>query len=575
MGLRTRCWRLAAAAMAATVVAAVVPIASAGATTPSPSVSTSGGTAVSNQTAVGLSFPDLLETNLLSDTSQATTLSVAGVLGKVTPIQLSSNGASNLNPLVNPMVAQLPGGSAGATEQLNLGATLDQSGLLVGGALPLNLLANLGPAKASLAATANMAGNLDLAGGLVSLDALSSTLAESATSLSTTVQRTLHIGRVTLVNLGDVLSMVSGGVGLDISVPQLSALMTSLGLTVPSAAGVSADLSALVNDLLGTINSLLNPVAIPSLSQSVQVMLSHLASGTLPSVATTALLPDVPDLLAQAKASLANLLDAVFATLGTTPLITVNNTDLSVTTTAAATTSASVASAVCSVGSIQVGASAPITLAANHQSMASLSNQVAAQLSGLPLGLGKLVQLTVCGHPISGPNVALTPLPTINGASGSVSASASVDALEATVHPAALAGVITDGADSLSGILGGAQLPALALPHLAAINAQLPNLELAMKNLGVSKTTSGLVSQGATISVGSVSASTLQQGSAALGSASVQSGQLPAASAASATPTGDLATTGNNAGPTEAAAAALVLLALAALTVRRRLRSNA
>lgn len=552
------------------------------------------GTTNSNQSVLSLQLGDLLGVNLLSDTGQAVTQNTTKALASIAGLQLTSKVIPALNVSVpsNPVVAQLPGGAAAASNQLSLGASLsgllkglpllaglgsviDQSGLVSGGVLPLDVNAALANLTSNANGTARLLSSLGLLGGLASVSSLTSNLAQGSTTNAASVNRTLHVDAIGILNLGSLLGLLTGGNLLNLPLGLLTSLISGLGLPLPAIAGLPVgNLTSLVTGLVTTLTDLLNTATpLATLTAPVVGLLNTILAGT-PLTSTNSLtggIPGVTDLISTVLSTLTGLLNSVFGLLGNTPLLTLKALNLSAATSAVADVASSVASATCSLGSIQVGLLPAISLDAVNGVLGTVTQLINGIVNALPLGLNNLLQLSVCGHAILGNPLTTGSTHNVSQANGVVTSTAGTSAIGLGVHPEALLGAITGGGNPLSGLLGGllgSSNTAAAMPALSRMNSQAAGLDTLLGGV------TSVLSHGVSLDIGKVTAESthtvLPQGTPTV----IPPAAAPPAAIIPPRVT-KLATTGGESTPFALGATVLLLLALTGRVLVRRTRVTA
>jgi LPXTG-motif cell wall-anchored protein len=616
--------RLVAATTVLTLASVVSLVPTSGATNRKASaVATSNGvgTTQSNQTVLDLGLGNLLNLNLLSDTGQAVTQDVTKALASIAGLKLSSNliPALNVSVPTNPVVAQLPGGAAASKDQVSLGGsltgllkgvpllsglgtTIDQSGLVTGGVLPIDVQAALATLSSTVGGNAKLLSSLGLLDGLASINSLTSNLTQGSTTDSASVSRVLHVDTLGVLNLGGLLALLTNGNLLSLPLGVLSTLLSSLGVPVPDVAGLAkGDLTSLVTGLTATLTNLTANSPVASLTAPVVGLLTTLLGGALPAVATTGGLPNLAGLISTVQTTLTNLLSSVLGNLANTPLLKLNALNISAATNAVADVASSVASSSCGLGSIQIANLPAISLSAVNDVLATVAKLVNTVVSALPLGLNKLLQLSICGQTILGDPLTTGSTKNISTSNGVVTATASTSALSIGVHPEALLGAISGGGSPLGTLLSGlfgapaaapvvnqsAALPAdgtavlisartpvqaaNALP--TALPVAIPSLDaLNLQALALDKLLGGVTNvlgQGLNLDVGKVTATSthtvLAQPPAVV--------QAPPAAIPEA-PVQKLALTGNDSTPWLAGGGMMVMLGLVGVALRRRSRTT-
>ena len=559
---------VAVGALAATMIGAAGPsIVGAAAADP-----TGVGTTTASTSVLELKLGDgsLLDLRLGGEDSQSTIDKKTGptaAFTKLAPLSVTSKAVPALNTALPALEARAPGGSSNVPAVSVPLSTPASTGSLDVAALTASVT-DAG-AKSGLNSALN---NLALAGGLVAVPNLTSTLGTDALTTAANGVRGVKADSITVLDLGALLD----GLGLsltDLPVGVLSQLLGQLGLPVPgldpntTLLQAQQTLAGAISQVQGIITSGVLPSdptgTVSTIVGTVDGVLGDLSgTGSLLGVrkAQALALPDIPStitsvtqlvpILNQLDLDLSTLLANALNVLDSAPLLQVKGLDVGLATTAKDTVANSLASITAQVGQVVVGTKAlgGVDLGAAASQVTGLVDTVTGTLSSvlgtIDPGLANLVSVKLFEQT---KNVAQD---------GNYSkATAALAALTATITPPAQLGAIVSKVQGLTGVadlVSSLGLPALpALPGVAGVS----QLESVLGNVQA-------LAQGATLRVASLS-STSEFTPAAVTATPSTPG------APSATPTGELPRTGGD-GATYAVFGVLFLAA--ALVLVRWLR---
>jgi hypothetical protein len=553
---------VAVGALAATMIGAAGPsIVGAAAADPTTGVGTT--TASTSVLELKLGDGSLLDLRLGGEDSQSTIDKKTGptsAFTKLVPLSVASKAVSALNTTLPALEARAPGGSSNVPAVSVPLSTPASTGSLDVAALTA-AVTDAG-AKSGLNSALN---NLTLAGGLVSVPNLTSTLGTDALTTAANGVRGVKADSITVVDLGALLD----GLGLsltDLPVSVLSQLLGQLGLPVPglpagtpldgavtTITGAITQVSGIINSgvlptnptstvggILAPVDSVLAPVKSLLGTRSTQDILD-LPPLPVDLTSVTQLVP----ILNQLNLNLSSLLGNALGTLDSAPLLQVKGLDVGLATTAKDTVANSLATITAQVGDVVVGAKSlgGADLGAAASQVTGLVNTVTGTLSSvlgtIDPGLANLVSVKMFDQT---KNVAQD---------GDYSkATAALSALTATITPPAQLGAIVSKVQGLTGVadlVSSLGLPALpALPGVGGVS----QLETVLGNVQA-------LAQGATLRVASLS-STSEFTPAAVASTPSTPG------APVATSTGELPRTGGD-GATYAVFGVLFMAAALAL----------
>jgi hypothetical protein len=556
---------VAVGALAATMIGAAGPsIVGAAAADPTTGVGTT--TAATSVLELKLGDGSLLDLRLGGEDSQSTIDKKTGptsAFTRLVPLSVTSKAVSALNTALPALEARAPGGSSNVPAVSVPLSTPASTGSLDVAALTA-AVSDVG-AKSGLNSALN---NLALAGGLVSVPNLTSTLGTDALTTAANGVRGVKADSITVLDLGALLD----GLGLnltDLPVDVLSQLLGQLGLPVPGLDPGTTLLQAqqTLTGAIGQVQGIISSGVLPSdptgtvgtIVGTVDGVLGDLTGGTgsLLGVrkAQALALPDIPStitsvtqlvpILNQLNLDLSGLLGNALGVLDSAPLLQVKGLNVGLATTAKDTVANSLATITAQVGQVLVGTKSlgGVDLGAAASQVTGLVNTVTGTLSSvlgtIDPGLANLVSVKMFEQTKS---VAQD---------GDYSkATAALSALTATITPPAQLAAIVSKVQGLTGVtdlVSSLGLPALpALPGVAGVS----QLESVLGNVQA-------LAQGATLRVASLS-STSEFSPAAVTAAPSTPG------APAATPAGELPRTGGD-GATYAVFGVLLLAAALAL----------
>jgi hypothetical protein len=558
---------VAVGALAATMIGAAGPsIVGAAAADPTTGVGTT--TASTSILELKLGDGSLLDVRLGGEDSQSTIDKKTGptsAFTRLVPLSVTSKAVSALNTALPALEARAPGGASNVPAVSVPLSTPASSGSLDVAALTASVT-DAG-AKSGLNSALN---NLALAGGLVAVPNLTSTLGTDALTTAANGVRGVKADSITVLDLGALLD----GLGLslaDLPVSVLNQLFGALGLPVPGLPPGSTDLLGAVNTITGAITQVKGIIdsgvlptdptgTVTGIVDQVNGVIGTITSGgSLLGVRTTQAI-DIPStitsvtqlvpILDQLNLDLSGLLGGALSALDAAPLLQVKGLNVGLATTAKDTVANSLATITAQVGQVVVGAKSlgGVDLGAAASQVTGLVNTVTGTLSSvlgtIDPGLANLVSVKMFEQT---KNVAQD---------GDYSkATAALSALTATITPPAELGAIVSKVQGLTGVtdlVSSLGLPALpTLPGVAGVS----QLESVLGNVQA-------LAQGATLRVASLS-STSEFAPAAVAATPSTPG------APVATSTGELPRTG---GDGAAYAVFGVLFLAAALALVRWLR---
>ena len=555
---------VAAGGLAATMIAAAGPsIVAAGAAGSTGVGTTKASTSVIE---VKLGGGSLLDLRIAGEDSQSTIdqkTGPASAFTRLVPASVASKAVSALNVALPTLEARAPGGTTSVPPvSIALPAQLAPA---AAGTLDLAALTASVSDAGAKSGLNSVVKNLSLAGGLVSVPNLTSTLGTDALTTAANGVRGVKADSITVLDLGALLE----GLGLsltDLPIGVLSQLLGQLGLGVPGL-DPNATLDQAVTTVTGAINqvqSIINSGTLPSdpsgavggIIGGIGGVLDPVGGGLLQGRRVQAItLPTLPldidsvtdlvPLLNQLNLNLTDLLGNALGVLDGTALLSVTGLDVGLLTTAADTLDASKALVTAKVGNVLVGGKSlgAIDLGAAASQVTGLVNTITGTLSSVlgtvDPGLANLVSVKLFDQTKD-----------VKAVGEYSTAVATLSALAATVTPPAALGDIVSRVQGLTGVtdlLGSLGLP--ALPSLPGVGS-LSQLETVLGNVQA-------LAQGATVRVASLTSTS------EFNPAAVAAPATPAAPTGSA---GELPRTGGD-GATYAVLGVL-FLAMAAALVR-------
>ena len=481
----------------------------------------------------------LLNLGLLTDSAQSTIDAATGpssAFSKLVPLSLTSEVLPAVNNLTASILnattfeSRTPGGSPEVNgSALDLATPGGIAGLplgLLGGALaPASLTSGLTGAGAQSALTAALT-NLTAVSGLLSLDSVTNKLTTSAALPKANGTRSVNIGAISLLDLGDLLA----GLNLPLSSLPLSVITdlldtTNLPVALPAGA---ADLTSAVDGLLGTIDGVLDQVAgdnailddVVSTVAPVNSLLGGLPT-TLPALSGSGLVPTdsldldtgtVQGLLTTLQGTLTNLLGTALGALDGLALLELDGATVAATTSAADTLANSAATVDATLGGLSVlGLKLPgVDLLSVGNLLNGITGQLTSVLGAIDPSLANLVKVAVLDKATS-----------VTTANGYNNALAGIDVLSLAVVPPAL---LSSLVSTLTGTVGLSPIGKLSAAGVANPLASLPVLgggALALGNLLNLPATVGALTQGLSLKVGSVKSSSQFKLASAPGPAAV------------------------------------------------------
>jgi hypothetical protein len=363
MGARMRFVRVAAGATALLVLGASSSIGSAGA------VSTGFGTSKSSTTVlnVGLGTAgSLLNVRILGDdarsTTDAKTASAPEAFSRLTALQTSSGLVPALNIAVpsSPYESRQPGGtpevSASSVDLSNPGTPVPAGfANAISGNLNLAKLTSAVDSAGARSAVTAVVTNAKLAGGLVSAQAVDSTLATEATSAKSTSTRSVNVDAVSVLDLGALLDGLDIKLS-DLSVTQIDALLAALKGAIPGL-DPAATLQSTIDAIQLKITDLTTNPLVAGTAQTVVDALQ--LGGVIPPGVVTGITGTAQQqtnaLIDALQAALADVLENGLKALDDLVLLKLDGVKVSVSTKAADTLGNSAADVTGKIGAVHVG----------------------------------------------------------------------------------------------------------------------------------------------------------------------------------------------------------------------------
>ena len=484
------------------------------------------GTSQVSTTVLGVELGDdgaVLGIRLLGDDARATIdpkVAAGAAHSRITPVAVSSDTVTALNKSSGVHESKQPGGEADvAVGSVNLsepatGVTVPSA--VLRGTLGLANLASEAAATQAKAAIEAKLANAAVAGGLLSAEGVSSTVAGQALATESSAVRSVKADEVVVLDLGALLAGLKIAI-TDLPLPVVADLLTTLETTVGSLNGaqvkatvedlqaaidaVEAQIDTLdaltalpgtVTDTADTLNDLGDTLGIGELLTSDTV--TDVAAIADPAAQLDAVIAELQLVLDDLTDELADLLDAVIATLDGLALLKVNAVEVSVTTKAADTVGNSVAEVVAKVGGIEVGGKALDGIniidevAKIDAVLDDVDDLVSGALGDVDPRLGSLIDVDVferaTGHGVS-------------SAGGYTKAVDGITALRVTITPPAELADIVTTVTGTAGSLG---------DLLASVGSTLPTLDGPMTTLTTQTNTgsAGALGDGGTITLASI-----------------------------------------------------------------------
>lgn len=464
----------------------------------------------------------VLGIRLLGDNARASIdpKGVGAAHSRMTPVAVTSATVTALNKSSGTKESKQPGGEPDVSVgSVNLSEPADgvtvPTAVLTGTLGLVNLASEAGATQAKAAIEAKLT-NAAVAGGLLNVDGVTSTMSGQALTSESSAVRSVKADQVVVLDLGALLAGLNILV-TDLPLPVVADLLTTLDTTVGSLTGAQVEekvgdlqdaidglqakiaelelLSALpgtVEDTADTLNDLGATLGIGELLSDTTV--TDVTAIADPAAQVDAVIDDLQAVLDDLTGDLADLLDEIVATLDGLALLKVNTVEVSVTTKAVDTVGGSVADVVATIGGIEVGGkpiegiSAIDTLTKIDATLDQVNNTVTDALDGVDPRLGSLVDVAVferrSGHGVS-------------SADGYTKAVDGITALTVSITPPAeLADVVNDvmaAADSLEDLI-------------ASVGGTLPTLDGPMTTLTSQTDTNsaGALGDGGTIRLASI-----------------------------------------------------------------------
>lgn len=484
------------------------------------------GTSQVSTTVLGVELGDdgaVLGIRLLGDDARATIdpkVAAGAAHSRITPVAVSSDTVTALNKSSGVHESKQPGGDADvAVGSVNLSepaTDVTVPSAVLSGTLGLANLASEAAADQAKAAIEAKLANAAVAGGLLSVEGVSSTAAGQALATESSAVRSVKVDEVVVLDLGALLAGLKIAI-TDLPLPVVADLLTTLETTVGSLSGaqvkatvedlqaaidaVEAEIDTLdalsalpgtVTDTADTLNDLGGTLGIGELLTSDTV--TDVAAITDPAAQLDAVIDELQLVLDDLTDDLADLLDEVIATLDGLALLKVNAVEVSVTTKAADTVGNSVAEVVAKLGGIEVGGkelpgvNVLDEVAKIDAVLDDVDDLVSGALGDVDPRLGSLIDVDVfqraTGHGAS-------------SAGGYTKAVDGITALSVTITPPAELADIVTTVTGTAGSLG---------DLLASVGSTLPTLDGPMTTLTTQTNTgsAGALGDGGTITLASI-----------------------------------------------------------------------
>lgn len=460
------------------------------------------GTSKASTTILDIDLGDALKLRVGGDDAQSSTdpqIGPAGAFSRLVGLEASSSMLPALNVRIpEPAIeSRTPGGSpesslAGVDLTSGIAAIpgVAVPASVATGTLDATLRSVLDGATARSSMDAAVS-NLGLAGGLLSAEGLSSTLATGASAAQADGARSVDVGAINVLDFGALLD----GLGMalaDLPIETVSAILAELGVPVPDVPQGS-DLQSYVAALNDAINGV--QATIDSASQTVTGTVDSTVAGTLGSLdlpvpTTQSTVSQVMGTVDELQGTLAGTLTAALNALDGLTLLRLDGATVGIATKAAQTVEDSVADVTAQVGGISLGGiSLPgVDLGAAASQVNALVDTVNGTLSGalgsIDPSLANLVSVSV-----------LDQIESVTADNGYIRSRAGITALTASIVPPAELGAIVSTIESATGI--GDTLQGLGAP--------VPGFDAAMTDLqNTLGAVTGILANGATLKVAEV-----------------------------------------------------------------------
>lgn len=460
------------------------------------------GTSKASTTILNVDLGDALKLRVGGDDAQSSTdpqIGPAGAYSRLVGLEASSSLLPALNVRIpDPAIeSRTPGGAPEASlADVDLtsgiaalpGVSVPAS--VATGTLDATLRSVLDGAAARSSMDAAVS-NLGLAGGLLSAEELSSTLATGAGATQADGTRSVNVGAINVLDLGALLD----GLGMtlsDLPVKTVSDLLAGLGVQVPNVPQGS-DLQSYVAALNKAIDDV--QATIDTTSQTVTGTVDSTVAGVLGSLELP--VPTTESTVSQVMGTVDGLQETLTGTLidalnvldGLT-LLRLDGATVGIATKAAHTVEQSAADVTAEIGGITLGGiSLPgvdLGAAASQVNglVATVNNTLSGALGTIHPSLGNLVSVSV-----------LDQLESVTADNGYVRSRAGITALTASIVPPAELAAIVSTIQSATGI--GDTLKGLGAP-VPGFGAAMTDLE---NTLGA---VTGILANGATLKVADV-----------------------------------------------------------------------
>lgn len=344
----------------------------------SASAATAGvGTTDVTTTVVGVALGadgSVLGLRLLGDDARATidpAVSAPEAFSRLTAVEVSSEVVDALDLTSGAIESKQPGGDASVTKgSVNLsepvsGVTIPEA-VLDGtlGAASLTSAASAASATSTLDAALTDA---TVAGGLATLEGVSSAVDTAATSAASTGSRSVAIDQVVVLDLGSLLAGLNISLA-DLPLDVLTDLLDELGVPVGDfATGEAVDaavteLNTQLDDLQAAVTATTPALPTDETVGTIVDTVNGIGLGEVIDTETEEAIADLVDVTAQLNAlidqvqgTLVTLIDEVLNVLDGVALLEVNGVEVGVTTKAADTVENSVAEVTAKLGGLAVG----------------------------------------------------------------------------------------------------------------------------------------------------------------------------------------------------------------------------
>lgn len=334
------------------------------------------GTSDVTTTIVGVALGtdgSVLGVELLGDNARSTidpAVSAPSAFSKLTAVDVSSKAVAALNKTSGAVESKQPGGDDSVTT-----GSVDLSEPVTGVSIPDSVLsgtlgaASLSSAVANGSATSALDAaltNAAIAGGLATVQGVSSKVATTAGPTQSTGARTVKIDQVVVLDLGSLLAGLKISLA-DLPLDVLVGLLEELGVSIEGFDAVS-EINATVDALQVQLDELVTAGSALPVGETVETIVDTVNStplGTIISAPTEDAIEALPDpaamvdeLIDQVQGAITEIVEDVLAALDSVALLEVTGLEVGVNTKAADTVQNSAAGVTAKIGGLKVGGTA-------------------------------------------------------------------------------------------------------------------------------------------------------------------------------------------------------------------------